>query len=129
VVGGNESILIAEDEESLRRTATRLLERLGYRVLAVANGEEALAALEAHGPEIHLLVSDVSMPRMGGHELREKVRHRFPHLRFLFATGYSAESLRGDGLRIEPTELITKPYSLAELAAAVRRVLNATAGT
>ena len=127
LVGGTETILLADDEESLRRAAAKLLERLGYRVIAVTNGLEALAALEAHGTTVQLVISDVSMPKMGGRELRAKVRDRFPGLRFLFATGYRADSVElfpGDP---EPTDVITKPYGLAELAQAVRRVLDAPA--
>ena len=127
LVGGTETILLADDEESLRRTAAKLLERLGYRVIAVTNGLEALAALEAHGTTVQLVISDVSMPKMGGRELRAKVRDRFPGLRFLFATGYSADSVELFPGEPEPTDVITKPYGLAELAQAVRRVLDAPA--
>ena len=125
LVGGTETVLLADDEESLRRTAAKLLERLGYRVIAVTNGLEALAALEAHGTAVQLVISDVSMPKMGGHELRAKVRDRFPGLRFLFATGYSADSVEFVIGEPVPTDVITKPYGLAELAQAVRRVLDA----
>ncbi len=89
LVGGSERILLAEDDEALRATSTKLLRRLGYEVLGVADGREALEVLGAQGDRFALAIVDVVMPGVPGPEVLERVRPRHPRLRFLFTTGYS----------------------------------------
>jgi CheY-like chemotaxis protein len=122
LVGGTETILVAEDDPALRVTATRLLERLGYRVIAVATGREALALLTQRD-DIALAVLDMVMPDLGGPQVFARVGRRFPRLRFVFTTGYSRGSSPA-GRGGPPAEVLYKPYGLHTLAAAVRRALG-----
>ena len=122
--GGSETVLIVEDESEVRHVLVEALAGLGYTVFEAADGVEALALLEHGEPPVHLVISDVVMPRMGGWELFEAAR-RLPHRpRFLFSSGYG-ESLVDDGLaKGERPALITKPYGIDELARKVREVLE-----
>ncbi len=124
LIGGTETILLAEDDDTLRGTATRLLERLGYRVISVATGREALEILLQEGTRIELAVLDVVMPGLSGPEVLERARARHPDLRGLFTTGYSPatsqlKSSQGLGARV-----LMKPYGLQALAHYVRRTLD-----
>src|SRR5690606_15965738 len=91
---GTETVLLAEDEEPLRRVVRRLLVGLGYTVLEAGGGEEALRIAEALGRPIDLLLTDLVMPGMGGRELAAALRARLPRLRVLYITGYAPD---GDG--------------------------------
>ena len=122
-VGGTETVLLAEDDDALRATATKLLERLGYHVIAVANGDEALEALAARGEAIHVAVLDVVMPGTGGREVFDLARARHPGLRFVLTTGYSPGTSHTEAIRTLPAEVLAKPYGLRALAVAVRRAL------
>src|SRR5207253_3012181 len=87
---GDETVLLVEDEETVRHIAVRALRELGYTVLEAANGVEALRVAEAHLPEpVHLLVTDVVMPHLGGKELFDQLAPRFPGLRVIFVSGYT----------------------------------------
>jgi PAS domain S-box-containing protein len=122
--GGNETVLIVEDEEEVRHVLVEALGGLGYTVLEAADGVEALAMLERGQPEVHLVVSDVVMPRMGGWELFEAAQRLAQRPRFLFSSGYG-ESLVDDGLaKGQRPALITKPYGIDELARKVREALE-----
>jgi two-component system cell cycle sensor histidine kinase/response regulator CckA len=123
--GRGEIILLAEDEESLRRTGQRILERLGYRVLVAADGEEALMLYRSHQDEIALVISDLVMPKLGGRELYEAVREVDGHMRFILATGYSAGELRALAFA-GPVRHLPKPWTLAEIAVATREILDWT---
>jgi PAS domain S-box-containing protein len=122
--GGSETVLIVEDEDEVRHVLVEALGGLGYTVFEAADGVEALALLERGQPPVHLVISDVVMPRMGGWELFEAAQ-RLPHRpRFLFSSGYG-ESLVDDGLaKGQRPALITKPYGIDELARKVREVLE-----
>lgn len=122
---GTETVLLAEDEAPLRRTATRILERLGYTVLAAADGLEALEVYERHRGGIDLVLSDVMMPRMGGRQLFEAVRDLGGSERFLFSSGYGAEELRGLGVDETERPVLRKPWAADELAQSVRDALDA----
>jgi PAS domain S-box-containing protein len=119
---GDETILLVEDEPTLRRIVVEVLADSGYRVRAAANGEEALRicddALSRDEPP-HLLVSDVVMPGMGGRELAARVRRRCPRARVLLMSGYDEDAEGGEG---EP--MIGKPFTASELARRVREVLD-----
>ncbi len=122
---GTETILVAEDEDALRRTAKRALEKFGYTVLSAANGAEALALFRRHRDRIDLVLSDLIMPKMGGRELYHAVQREKPGVGFLLASGYSA----GDAEERVSLELgvpfLRKPWTLKELAAHVRHALDA----
>ena len=121
---GSETILLVEDEESLRRMAARVLTKHGYTVLQAASGLDALRMLEQHPGEIHLLVTDVVMPGMDGRELAGKVRDRRPDIRMLFTSGYTEDAILHRGIEAARVAFLQKPYSPATLAGTIRKVLN-----
>jgi two-component system cell cycle sensor histidine kinase/response regulator CckA len=122
---GQETILLAEDEPLVRAMIATSLRDRGYNVLEAANGIEALQmAQEQVAGEIHLLLSDVTMPQMNGIELARQFRDRFPNAKIVLMSGYTEEP---DLLRtiLDPTiEFLLKPFSLQEPAEKVREVLN-----
>jgi two-component system cell cycle sensor histidine kinase/response regulator CckA len=116
------TVLVAEDEPTVREIVGRVLRTQGHEVIEAGDGAEALAAA---GPDVRigLLVTDVVMPRMGGRELAERLRAQRPGLRVLFVSGYSDDALGDAG---DPaTGFLAKPFLAAELAAAVRALLDA----
>ncbi len=118
----HETILLAEDEDIVRRVTTTFLERAGYRVVAVQNGAEAVAAIEDRGDEIHLAVLDLIMPKMTGKAAYEKIHELRPQLPVIFVSGFSehADELVEQGLRLLP-----KPFRREALLDAVRTELDA----
>jgi two-component system, cell cycle sensor histidine kinase and response regulator CckA len=123
---GSETVLVAEDEPSVRQLAARVLRACGYTVLEAADGEEALRVARAHAPEpIHLLLSDVVMPQLGGIELATQLRGLYPAQRVLFMSGYAdLRSAPPDEGALE-VPLLQKPFTPMGLATAVREVLDA----
>ena len=121
---GTETVLVAEDEPAVRRYVAAVLSGLGYRVLTCASGDDALAAEEEHEGEIHALVSDLRMPRMGGPELRERMAKRRPGIATVYITGYAGDALGPAGAP-EGTLVVHKPFTPADLGVAVRSVLDA----
>ena len=103
------------------------LERLGYTVLAAANGADALARRDAHEGTIDLLLTDVVMPGMSGRRLAEIVRERSPQTRVLFMTGYAEDAVSSQGVLQPGAQLLEKPFAAADLGAKVRSVLDTTA--
>jgi PAS domain S-box-containing protein len=124
VRGAGETILVVEDETDLRAYTTEALRDLGYRVLEAADGRTALAIFEQH-PEIELLFTDVVLAGgMNGRVLADEVSRRKPGLPVLFTTGYTSNAIVHHG-RLDPgMNLIGKPFTYAELAHKVRRVLD-----
>jgi len=116
------TVLLVEDEATVRAVAERALSRKGYRVLTAGNGEEALEVL-ARGEEIDLLVSDVVMPVMDGPTLVAKARETLPHLPIVFMSGYAEEQLR-KSIEIPGFAFLPKPFSVQQLAEAVRDALS-----
>lgn len=124
-----QTVLIADDEEPVRRVASRLLVRNGYDVLEAANGAEALRMLAAGDGKIDILVSDIIMPEMGGLELARRVATDFPGLPVLLISGYSDSHELGRAIPAE-LDLLQKPFSGTELTAAVAHCLaRRVAGT
>ncbi len=124
IKGGDESILVVEDDSAVRNMAVSLLEDLGYRVLEAENGADALAALQRHA-NIDLMFSDIIMPGgMNGAELAIQARQRHPGLRVLHTSGYAEAAVTRDGKIGSTNELLSKPYRKEELARKVRRVLD-----
>jgi two-component system cell cycle sensor histidine kinase/response regulator CckA len=121
--GGSETILVVEDEESIRRSATRVLERFGYRVLTAADGLEALTVLAREGAAIDLVVTDVVMPRLNGPKLYEQVCRQAHVPRFLFMSGYAERDVHGGALDAT-VPFLQKPWQLDALVAEVRAVLD-----
>jgi signal transduction histidine kinase/CheY-like chemotaxis protein len=128
--GGSETILIAEDEEALRKLSKDVLETLGYTVLLAKNGEEAVEMYTLNRERINLLLFDVVMPRMGGSEAFEQIREMGGDVPLVFMTGYSSETVQSQFVKqnklIEElgVVVIQKPYSLEGLGRKVREVLD-----
>jgi len=121
---GSETILVVEDDEPVRRVIRRSLERLGYTLLVAPDGREALGALQnAEGP-IHLLLSDVVMPHMGGRELSERIRELHPEVGVLLMSGYTDDQVIRQGVRDADVAFLQKPFTATELSWSVREALD-----
>jgi CheY-like chemotaxis protein len=120
---GAQTVLLVEDEQPVRWLARRTLQKSGYTVLEAGNGREALAVVAGHGGSIHLLVSDVVMPEMGGRELAERLTAALPGLRVLFVSGYTEDRAILKGVR-DGGHFLAKPFAQATLARKVREVLD-----
>jgi len=121
---GTETVLLAEDEEAVRRLAREILSGNGYRVLEAGNGREALLLSEAHRGVIHLLLTDVVMPKIGGRELGERIRHQRPDLRILYMSGFTDDAILRGGVEENGIPFLQKPFTPEELARKVREVLD-----
>jgi CheY-like chemotaxis protein len=121
--GHGETVLVAEDDPSVRMLVKSVLERNGYRVLVAENGLEALALARAEPGSIELLLSDVIMPGMNGRALRDAIRVTFPKLRVLFMSGYTGDVLSGLGELDPDVSLVGKPFTPDILLESVRRAL------
>jgi two-component system cell cycle sensor histidine kinase/response regulator CckA len=117
------TLLVVEDDETVRALMVRALEDAGYHTLAAAQGDEALALARACGGAIDLLVTDVVMPGHGGRQLFEALRIGRPELRVLFMSGYPRETLAARGLLAAELPCIRKPFGLAELLGVVSNAL------
>jgi PAS domain S-box-containing protein len=118
------TILLVEDEGSLREIAKELLEASGYTVVAAANGAEALAQAEHTGiASVRLLLTDVMMPGMSGPALAGQLRLRWPELDVLYMSGYSREAVEKQGLLEPGTRILAKPFSLSTLVRGVEEAL------
>jgi len=122
--GHGEMVLVVEDEPAMREVTRRLLDRNGYQVLAVAGGQEALAALTHRLDHIDLLLTDVIMPHMQGKELATKVRALHPGTRVVFMSGYTQGLLSAQGVLEPGVQLIEKPFSETSLLTRLHEVLN-----
>jgi PAS domain S-box-containing protein len=122
--GGCETILLVEDEEGIRRSASRILRRFGYEVLLAADGEEALSVYRRHRADIHLVISDVVMPRLGGTQLYEEV-HRDPDPpKFILTSGYAARDVGDRAVLERAGPLLQKPWTVDDLLRRVREALD-----
>jgi PAS domain S-box-containing protein len=121
---GSETILLVEDENVVRALAQRVLERCGYTVLACADGAEALRVAEGSPLHIDLLLTDVVMPGLRGHEVAERVTASRPGVKVLYMSGYADEALLGRAA-IDQRALIEKPFAVDALAERVREALGA----
>jgi two-component system, cell cycle response regulator CpdR len=117
-------ILIAEDDEPVRGFVKRALEMDGHAVTAECDGAAALERLETEGGAFDLLLSDIRMPLMDGIALALAAGRSFPHLPILLMTGFADQRERAHDLEAIIEDVVTKPFSLAEIRAAVGRVLN-----
>lgn len=121
---GKEIILLAEDEDIVRKLARQVLEMFGYQVLEAPNGGAALLICERHKDPIHLLITDVVMPEMSGPELTDRLMRLRPDLKVLYMSGYTDNAVIHQGVLDEGTNFIQKPFTPAALARTVREVLN-----
>ncbi|MEK7371095.1 MAG: GAF domain-containing protein [candidate division NC10 bacterium] len=121
---GSETILLAEDEAEVRRVVLETLESLGYRVIEAPGPMEALAVAERHGEPIHLLLTDVVMPRMRGPELARQVARLRPEIKVLYISGHADDAVFRSGVLPEGVVLLAKPFDPESLARKVREVLD-----
>jgi PAS domain S-box-containing protein len=123
-VPGTETVLVVEDQEDVRRLATSILKRNGYRLLEASNGPEALGLVADYRERIDLLVTDVVMPGMTGRELAERLGGERPRLKVLYMSGYAADVIATQGVLEPGMAYLHKPFAPADLAAKVREVLG-----
>ena len=124
VPGGSETVLIAEDEEAVRVLTRLALQREGYKVLEARNGEEAFEIARHYAGPVHLLLTDLVMPRMSGRFLAEQLARLRPNLKVLFVSGYMDDAIIRHGLMKASTTFLQKPFSPDALAQKVREVLD-----
>jgi len=122
---GTETLLVVEDEPSLRQLACRVLEAQGYTVLSAANGQDALRVAREHkGSPIRLVVTDVIMPLMGGKVMAEWLKTTYPDLKVLFTSGYTDDAISEHGVLEPGVAFLPKPYTPTILAHKVREMLD-----
>ena len=123
---GTEVILLVEDEGMVRELAEGVLQDLGYTVLAAGTGEEALRVAQAHRGPIHLLVTDMVMPGMGGHQLAEHLMSARPETKVLYVSGYTNDTVVRRWTQERTTAFLQKPYNSFSLTRKIREVLDAS---
>jgi two-component system cell cycle sensor histidine kinase/response regulator CckA len=123
---GDETVLVAEDDAPMRGMVRRCLLELGYHVLDAPDGKRALEVSAMHNGPIHLLLSDVIMPRLSGRELAEQLRALRPELKVLFMSGHTEEAIERHGLLDQDMPFVHKPLTPEALARAVRDTIDRT---
>jgi hypothetical protein len=126
---GSETILLVEDEASLRELVRECLEASGYVVLEALHGADALERSERHAAPVHLLMTDVVMPGMNGRELAERLRASRPEIRVLYMSGYTDDAVVLHGVLAEDMAFLQKPFTAEALARTVRLVLDSAPGS
>ena len=121
---GGETIVVVEDETSVRSVMKRVLESAGYRVLEAGGASEAIEVLTTHPGQISLVLTDVVMPGVGGPELARRIQQRTPHLPVLFTSGYTDSEIARRGLLQPGAAFLQKPFTPAALVRAVRERLD-----
>jgi CheY-like chemotaxis protein len=121
---GSETILLVEDEESVRRFTQTLLENNGYTVIGASGGKEALRLMETMKPGAFLLVTDVVMPQMSGKDLAQKLLLSRPDLKVLYLSGYTGNAIVHHGMLDPGIDFIQKPFNSQELLAKIREIIN-----
>jgi PAS domain S-box-containing protein len=124
-IDGDETVLVVEDQEPVRRLTRRVLETHGYAVLAAADGPEALHVAEHHAGTIHILVTDVVMPGMSGREVGRRLAAERPGMRVLYVSGYADDLIVNHGVLEPGLAFLQKPFTPEALARRVREVLDA----
>jgi len=124
IQGQGETILLVDDEESMRETTGEVLESLGYKVFMAVDGQEALEIFKAHRQEIALILTDIVMPMVGGIELAKSIRQLDKDVPIIFATGYDKESAIPAEDHIEQSTIINKPFSFKKLSRLMRQMLG-----
>jgi len=123
--GGNETLLVAEDDPIVRDVSIRLLRKAGYTTLWAEDGEAAVRLLHDHGDDISLALLDVVMPKLSGHAVYQHLRQICPHVKVLFCTGYDPRASQVDFIREEEElALIEKPFASENLLRTVRELLD-----
>ena len=123
-VGGTETILLVEDEETVRQFMQTVLENNGYTVLAVSGGREAQAVIQSIACRVGLVVTDVVMPQMNGKELVLRLQRACPGLKALFISGYTGNAIEHHGMLDPGIDFMQKPFTSQELLGKIREILG-----
>jgi PAS domain S-box-containing protein len=122
--GGFETVLIVEDQDTVRQLAAETLSGLGYTVIEAKEGFDALELCKRYHGRIHLLLTDVVMPKMGGPELAEKIKRQHPEIKVIYMSGYTENAIGHEGILDKGINFISKPFTVSGLAKLVRNVLD-----
>jgi CheY-like chemotaxis protein len=123
--GGTESILLVEDDQTMRVAAQQLLSKVGYRVFTAVDGEQGLDAFRAHRADLQLIITDVVMPKLSGFDMFEVIRGESRGLSVLFMSGFPAPNFRKTVGQDPAVAFVTKPWTASELLAQVRLMIDA----
>jgi PAS domain S-box-containing protein len=124
IAGGTETVLIVEDDPVVREWSERVLKLCGYQTLIAQDGKEAVEISRQHKGPIHLLLTDVVMPQMGGPQLTEQIRLQRPEIRVLYTSGYTDSAIVLNGALAQGAALLSKPFTLVSLTQKVRALLD-----
>ncbi|MCW5960220.1 MAG: PAS domain S-box protein [Pyrinomonadaceae bacterium] len=124
IPSGHETILLVEDEDQIRRAAVEVLNVLGYEVFEASSGMQALQLAKLYQHPIHLLLTDVIMPRMNGRELAEKIKEIHPETTVLYMSGYTDDIISKHGVLDEDVHFLSKPFTPSILATKIREILE-----
>jgi CheY-like chemotaxis protein len=116
--------LVVEDEKEVRKLAVRISEKQGYKILEASQGDEALFISKKYKDPIHLLVTDVVMPGMSGHDLSERLISLRPEIKILYMSGHTHRAILHNGVLEPGVNLLQKPFTPEALARKVREVLE-----
>ena len=122
--GGDETILLVDDEEAIRGFAEQALMKFGYKIYTASTGEEGLEVYRNRPDDIDLVITDIGMPGMGGHKLLQKLLQINPAAKVLIASGYSINGQVKKSLDAGALGYVGKPYQLADLLNSVRAILD-----
>ena len=123
-LSGSGTVLIVEDDDGLRKLAQAVLQQHGYRVLDAENGEDALRVSKEHEGPIHLLLTDVIMPKMGGKKLAERLQPLYPRMKVIYMSGYTDNTIIRHGVLAPKLNFIQKPFTPEGLARKVRKAIE-----
>jgi CheY-like chemotaxis protein len=122
---GTETLLVVEDEPTVRQLARTVLEGQGYKILCASNGQDAINTARKHkGPPIRLVITDVVMPQMGGKPMADLLTKAYPNLKVLFTSGYADDAIAHYGVLDPGIDFLAKPYTPATLTRQVREILD-----
>jgi two-component system, cell cycle sensor histidine kinase and response regulator CckA len=122
--GGNETLLVVEDEDEVRKLAASILGKQGYRVLEASHGGDALLMCEQAKEPIHLLLTDVVMPGINGPDFARRLKFFYPEIKVIYMSGYTDNMIFQDGVLDRGMAFLQKPFTVEGLAGKVREVLD-----
>lgn len=122
--GGNETILLAEDDEATRKLIKRVLVESGYTVIEAKNGLDAIQKFDEHHEQVQLFISDIIMPQMNGNEAFKEIRKFSPNIKAIFISGYTDEMMKHKGIFDDDLNFVSKPFSPQKVLEKIREVLD-----